>query len=159
VDLGEGLRLRGRIDRIDVGADSEAVVYDYKGSRAPAGARWIRDGNLQVALYMRAVEQLLGLRTIGGFYQPLSGQDLRARGVLDGEAGIELDCVRPDVLDHAQMRELLEQAVAAARGVAQEAGQGELAARPETCAFRGGCMYPTICRVAMEGGLPKRTRP
>ena len=48
------------------------------------------------------------LRTIGGFYQPLSGQDLRARGVLDGEAGVELDRVATDVLDHADMRELLE---------------------------------------------------
>jgi ATP-dependent helicase/DNAse subunit B len=151
LDLGGGLRLRGRIDRIDVGGDSEAVVYDYKGSRAPAGARWIRDGNLQVALYMRAVEELLDLRVVGGFYQPLSGQDLRARGVLDGEAGVQLDCVGPDVLDHAQLHELLEAAVAAARGVAQEAGGGELAARPETCAFRGGCMYPTICRVAVGG--------
>lgn len=146
LDLGGGLRLRGRIDRVDVGGDGEAVVYDYKGSSAPAGARWIRDGKLQVALYMRAVEQLLQLRTIGGFYQPLSGQDLRARGVLDGEAGVELDRVATDVLDHADMRELLDEAVAAARGVAAEAGRGELAARPETCAFRGGCMYPTICR-------------
>jgi RecB family exonuclease len=146
LDLGGGLRLRGRIDRVDVGGDGEAAVYDYKGSSAPAGARWIRDGKLQVALYMRAVEQLLQLRAIGGFYQPLSGQDLRARGVLDGEAGVELDRVATDVLDHADMRELLDEAVAAARGVAAEAGRGELAARPETCAFRGGCMYPTICR-------------
>ncbi|HYB23234.1 MAG TPA: PD-(D/E)XK nuclease family protein, partial [Solirubrobacteraceae bacterium] len=42
-DLGDGVLLRGRIDRVDVSAAGEAVVYDYKGSRAPAGARWIRD--------------------------------------------------------------------------------------------------------------------
>jgi ATP-dependent helicase/DNAse subunit B len=156
LELGGGLRLRGRIDRIDMDDRGEAVVYDYKGSRAPAGARWIKDGNLQVALYMRAVEELLGVRAIGGFYQPLSGRDLRARGVLDGDAGVELDCVAPDVLERAEVRELLEQAVAGARAVAAEAGRGELAARPETCAFRGGCMYPTICRC--EHGEPP-TRP
>jgi ATP-dependent helicase/DNAse subunit B len=146
LELGDGMRLRGRIDRVDVSASGDAVVYDYKGSRAPAGARWIKDGSLQVALYMRAVEELLGRRVVGGFYQPLSGRDLRARGVLDGDAGLELDCVAPDVLERTELHDLLEEAVAAARGVAQEAGRGELQARPQSCAFRGGCMYPTICR-------------
>jgi ATP-dependent helicase/DNAse subunit B len=146
LELGGGMRLRGRIDRVDVSATGDAVVYDYKGSRAPAGARWIKDGSLQVALYMRAVEELLGRRVVGGFYQPLSGRDLRARGVLDGDAAIELDCVAPDVYERTELHELLEQALAAARGVAQEAARGELQARPQSCAFRGGCMYPTICR-------------
>jgi RecB family exonuclease len=146
LELGGGVRLRGRIDRVDVSAAGEAVVYDYKGSRAPAGARWIKDGSLQVALYMHAVEQLLQLHAVGGFYQPLTGEDLRARGVLDGDAGIELACVTPDVREHGEVREILAQAVAAAVEVAGQAGRGELEARPQTCAFRGGCMYPTICR-------------
>jgi RecB family exonuclease len=146
LELGDGVKLRGRIDRVDVGADGEAVVYDYKGARAPAAARWVRDGDLQVALYMRAVEELLGLRAVGGFYQPLSGEDLRARGVLDGDSDLELECAGPDVREHPEVRELLAQAAAAARHAAAEAGRGELQARPHTCAFRGGCMYPTICR-------------
>jgi len=146
LDLGAGVMLRGRIDRVDVSAGGDAVVYDYKGASAPAGARWIKDGKLQVALYMRAVENLLHLPVVGGFYQPLSGRDLRARGVLDGEAGLELECVAPDVYERADLREMLEEAVTAAHQVAAEAGRGELQARPQTCAFRGGCMYPTICR-------------
>jgi len=152
VDLGDGVWLRGRIDRVDVGAggasspQGEAVVYDYKGGRAPAGARWVRDGSVQVALYMRAVEQLLGLRVVGGFYQPLTGEDLRARGVLDGDAGLELDCVRSDVYEHDELRELLAQTLASAREAADEAGRGELQARPHTCAYGGGCLYPSICR-------------
>jgi ATP-dependent helicase/DNAse subunit B len=145
-DLGGGVMLRGRIDRVDVGEGGEAIVYDYKGSSAPPGARWIRDGNLQVALYMRAVEELLGLRAVGGFYQPLSGEDLRPRGVLDGDSGTPIDCMGPDMREHAEVRELLAEAVASAREVADQAGRGELQARPQTCAFRGGCMYPTICR-------------
>ncbi len=146
LDLGGGVRLRGRIDRIDVGAGGEAVVYDYKSSKAPPAARWIKDGNLQVALYMRAAERLLGVQVVGGLYQPLSGEDLRARGVLDGDSGVEIECVRPDVRDHADVQELLAEALAAAQQVAAQAGRGELEARPQTCAFRGGCMYPTICR-------------
>jgi ATP-dependent helicase/DNAse subunit B len=145
-EMGGGVKLRGRIDRVDVGEGGRAVVYDYKGSRAPASARWIKDGSLQVALYMRAVEDLLGLQVAGGFYQPLAGEDLRARGVLDGDSAVGIECVGPDVREHAEVRELLAEAVAAAREVADQAGRGELEARPQTCAFRGGCMYPAICR-------------
>ncbi|HWW89431.1 MAG TPA: PD-(D/E)XK nuclease family protein [Solirubrobacteraceae bacterium] len=145
-ELAGGVRLRGRIDRVDVSEHGEAVVYDYKSSKAPPAARWIKDGNLQVALYMRAVEDLLGMRVAGGLYQPLSGADLRARGVLDGDSDLPIDCVSSDVLDRTAVRELLAEALAAARAAAEEAGRGELEPRPQTCAFRGGCMYPTICR-------------
>jgi ATP-dependent helicase/DNAse subunit B len=145
-ELGGGVKLRGRIDRIDVGAGGEAVVYDYKGKDPPGASKWIRDGKLQVALYMRAAEDLLGLQTVGGFYQPLTGSDLRPRGVLDGDSGVELDCVSTDVREHAELRALLDEAVAAALEVAAQAGDGRLQARPDTCAFRGGCQYPTICR-------------
>jgi RecB family exonuclease len=145
-ELPGGMKMRGRIDRVDVSEDGLAVIYDYKTSRALPSARWLKDGSLQVALYMRAVEQLLGLRAAGGFYQPLSGEDLRARGVLDRDSELELGCMTPDVREHADFSALLEQALAAAADVAEEAGRGELEARPETCAFRGGCKYPTICR-------------
>jgi ATP-dependent helicase/DNAse subunit B len=145
-ELGGGVRMRGRIDRVDVGDGGEAVVYDYKAKAAPPAARWISDGNLQVALYMRAVEQLLGVSGAGGFYQPLSGPDLRPRGLLDGDSGVELECVRGDVREREEVRELLEEAVGAARAAAAEAASGALEARPRSCAYNGGCLYPTICR-------------
>ncbi|MHB8234511.1 MAG: PD-(D/E)XK nuclease family protein, partial [Solirubrobacteraceae bacterium] len=146
-ELGGGVKLRGRIDRIDLGEQGEAVVYDYKGGKVPLGAsKWLDDGKLQVALYMSAVEQLLGLRVVGGFYQPLTGDDLRPRGALDGDSGIELDCVSTDVREHDEVRELLDGALSAAREVAAQAAAGHLQARPDSCAFRGGCQFPTICR-------------
>jgi ATP-dependent helicase/DNAse subunit B len=145
-ELGGGFRLRGRIDRIDVSPSGEAVVYDYKGKDAPAAARWIKEGKLQIALYMRAAEQLLELEVVGGLYQPLAGSDLRARGVLDGDSGLELDCVSTDVRERAEVRELLAEALATARVAAEQTARGELEPRPQTCAWRGGCRYPTICR-------------
>ncbi len=141
--------LRGRIDRVDMagsGGEEMAVVYDYKGRAAPPVAKWIEQGSFQIALYMRAVEQLLGVRAVGGFYQPLSGGDLRARGVLDEDSGVELDCVRSDRVERGEMQAVVEEVVAAAGAAAAEAGRGALEARPGTCAYRGGCMYPTICR-------------
>jgi RecB family exonuclease len=146
LDIGEGVMLRGRIDRVDVSPRGEAVVYDYKGSSVSPGAKWGALAELQVALYMRAVEALLGLRAVGGFYQPLTGADLRPRGVLDCEAGVEGDPVRADRRTAAEVQALVAQAVASARVAAAEAGRGELRARPQTCAFKGGCRYPTICR-------------
>ncbi|HTA14296.1 MAG TPA: PD-(D/E)XK nuclease family protein [Solirubrobacteraceae bacterium] len=146
LELGEGVLLRGRIDRVDVGPGGEAIVYDYKGRSAPPAARWAADGSFQIALYMRAIEQLLGYTPVGGFYQPLAGRDIRARGALDGDAGLELDCVRTDRLAHKDVGELIDQCVAAALRAAGEARSGALQARPDTCAYRGGCAYPTICR-------------
>ncbi|HUN79689.1 MAG TPA: PD-(D/E)XK nuclease family protein [Solirubrobacteraceae bacterium] len=149
LDLGDGVSVRGRIDRVDVAPGGrEAVVYDYKGARAPDAGRWGRERALQVALYMRAVQESpLGLRPVGGFYQPLTGRDLRARGVLEGDSGIELDCVRGDIREPGEAQALVAEAVALAREAATEVRAGKLRARPDSCGFGGaGCAYPTICR-------------
>lgn len=147
LDLGEGVLVRGRIDRIDLAPGGEAVVYDYKGNHAPPPDRWAAERSFQVPLYMRAVEELLDARAVGGFYQPLTGRDLRARGVLAEGEGVELQCVRGDTREPADVRELVREIVAAAREAGVQARAGALEARPETCGFGGsGCMYPTICR-------------
>ncbi|HEY3971202.1 MAG TPA: PD-(D/E)XK nuclease family protein, partial [Solirubrobacteraceae bacterium] len=146
LQLGDGVLLRGRIDRVDLGSAGEAVVYDYKGRNAPPAAKWLGDGAFQLALYMRAVEALLGRTAVGGFYQPLAGRDIRARGALDADSAVELECVRTDRLEHEEMRELIEQCLAAALRAAGEARSGALEPRPDTCAYNGGCAYPTICR-------------
>ena len=92
-----------------------------QGRLAPPAAKWTEQGNVQVALYMRAVEELLGLEAAGGFYQPLSGGDLRARGVLDGESGVEIECVRGEVREHAEVQRA---AGAGARDGARGGGGG-----------------------------------
>ncbi len=147
LELGGGVRLRGRIDRIDVMPGGEAVVvYDYKGARVTPGARWIEDGKIQLALYMLAAQRLLGVRVVGGLYQPLGGVDLRARGVLDGAAGVGVECVRTDLLEAAEIDALVRDAVGLARAAAAQAVAGAIEARPLTCAYTGGCSHPAICR-------------
>ncbi len=105
-ELGGGLRMRGRIDRIDVEPGGDAVVIDYKARSAPPGARWLRDGQLQVALYMQAARQLLGVRVIGGVYQPLSGKDLQARGAMTVDEP-PLESKANDLYEPEQLEELL----------------------------------------------------
>jgi ATP-dependent helicase/DNAse subunit B len=145
-DLGAGVRMRGRIDRVDLTPAGEAVLVDYKATRATAGGKWLAEGKLQLALYMLAVEQLLGRPAVAGLYQPLSG-NLQARGLIDADAELELSAVKTDVLEHDEARQLLATAAATAREVAAEAARGELQARPAGCAWKdGGCSYPSICR-------------
>jgi ATP-dependent helicase/DNAse subunit B len=147
LDLGEGVRVRGRIDRIDLAASGQAVLYDYKGAVAPPAAKWLAEGHLQLPIYMRAVEQLLQNEVAGGFYQPLAGRDLRARGVLDADSGLQVQCVRGDAREHAEVQALIDEMIALARKAAHEADRGLLEARPGTCGFGdGACMYPSICR-------------
>ena len=88
-----------------------------------------------------------GCDVVGGFYQPLSGESLRARGVLDEDSGLEIDCTRGDERTGEEMRELLDDLVELALPAASQAGAGELEPRPRTCGFGdSGCQYPTICR-------------
>ena len=145
-DLGEGVRMRGRIDRVDLTPVGEAVLIDYKASKGTPAAGWEGEGKLQLALYMLAVEQLLGRTAVAGLYQPLSG-NLQARGLIDAGAELQLGSVKTDVIEHEQARELIEAAARTAREIAAEAARGELEARPSGCAWNhGGCSYPSICR-------------
>jgi RecB family exonuclease len=147
--LADGVLLRGRIDRVDVGPEGQAIVYDYKSGRTGSGhsgSRWVQEGRFQMALYMRAVSELLGLTVLGGLYQPLAGTDLRARGVLAEDSGLTLSCVRTDSFDRDQLGELVQETCAAALRAAREAQAAQIERRPKTCAYGGGCMHPAICR-------------
>ncbi|MBV9417282.1 MAG: PD-(D/E)XK nuclease family protein, partial [Solirubrobacterales bacterium] len=159
LELGGDVRVRGIIDRVDVGnlnppthaptdAPTHAIVRDYKsGSARPEhqGARWATDRQLQVALYMLVVRELLGLEPVAGFYQPLGGGDLRARGVfLAGETpGNRL--VANDGRDPEQFEEVLAEARGRALALAARLRSGSLEPCPATCS-RDGCKYPGICR-------------
>ncbi len=146
LDLGEDVRVRGRIDRIDVGGGGDAVVYDYKGRNAPEPGRWLADNRFQLAVYMHAAERLLGLHAVGGFYQPLGIADLRGRGLLAREAELDLPCVNGDTRVEADLRELLDATLAAARAAAVAARGGGRGAPPQGCGWLGRCEHPTICR-------------
>jgi ATP-dependent helicase/DNAse subunit B len=155
VALGEGserIFLRGVVDRVDVDPDGSgrALVRDYKsGSRRPEqqGARWATDRRLQVALYMIAVRELLGLDPVAGLYQPLGGADLRPRGVFLKGAHVGSRVVGTDARDREALDEVLDDARARAVSLASELRSGVLKPCPETCS-RDGCRYPGICRIS-----------
>ncbi|HUB04587.1 MAG TPA: PD-(D/E)XK nuclease family protein [Solirubrobacteraceae bacterium] len=148
LQLGDDVRVRGIVDRVDADADGRAIVRDYKsGGARPEyqGARWALDRQLQVALYMLVVRELLGLDPVAGFYQPLGGGDLRPRGAFLDGAGVGGSVVGNDARDREELDELLEDARERAVALAVRLRAGELEPCPTTCS-RDGCRYPGICR-------------
>src|SRR4051794_16338677 len=151
------LEVTGRVDRVDVDRRGEggdggsgrggraAIVRDYKGATAPKGAGWAEGGALQVALYMLAARDLLGLRPVGGLYQALWARDARPRGLVRSDVPgryVSTDVVGEDELDEA-LAEVRERALATAAALRE----GRIAPCPERCS-PNGCAHPTICRAA-----------
>jgi RecB family exonuclease len=152
----EAVRIRGAIDRVDIGPDGKAMVRDYKSGRAGdrmAVASWEKRGTLQVAVYMLAVRDLLGLVPVGGLYQPLRASrpgDLRARGVVEDRPEVEPlvggAFVRSDVISAEELGEALRSAEERIVTLARDLRAGRLTPQPETCGFFNRCAHPGICR-------------
>ncbi|GGE13015.1 ATP-dependent helicase/deoxyribonuclease subunit B [Marinithermofilum abyssi] len=68
------IRLRGKVDRIDVNDEGEYVIYDYKSGSAPLTADVHGGAHLQLPLYMWALQESFGFqpdRALGAaFYTP-----------------------------------------------------------------------------------------
>jgi len=150
VDLGP-FELHGFIDRIDAGG-GEAVLLDYKGKSATEQAKWIKDGKLQLGLYLLAARRLAALddfpgEPVGGLYQPLGNpKEGRPRGALLRDRDTGRNTVTTDRLTPEEFDDLLAQVLEAAEAAVAQLRAGALEPRPKTCAYGGGCEYPTICR-------------
>ncbi len=151
LELGEGdqrVAIRGAIDRVDTDGAGAALVRDYKsgGSRSEyPQARWSADRKLQVAVYLLAVRDLIGLEPAGGFYQPLRGDDLRPRGMFVDGAEVGSGAVGRDAREPDEFATALDEAAARASAIAAALRTGRLTPCPQTCT-RDGCAFPGICR-------------
>ena len=150
LEITDELAVRGRIDRVDA-HDGYAVVRDYKGGRNVDGVKnWEGKNRLQVAIYMLAVREVLGLKPAGGMYVPLAGASKhRPRGLLLEDLRAELGKGLFDN-DFASEEQIEAELARARERVVELAGRmrsGEVRPCPETCAWNGGCAHPSICRV------------
>jgi ATP-dependent helicase/DNAse subunit B len=142
----DGIELTGRIDRVDVHG-GRAVVRDYKtGKTTFPVAKWEDRNRLQVALYMLAVRELLRLEPVAGLYVALASEN-GPRGLALDEAADDIGAVSGN--DRKPSEEFEAQLGAARERVGELAGRmraGDVRPCPETCAWNGGCTYPSICR-------------
>jgi ATP-dependent helicase/DNAse subunit B len=150
--LGE-IALRGRIDRIDVAGGGVAVVRDYKtGKRVPRADEFSRQGKLQIQIYMRVAERVLGLDPVAGLYQPLGATtpaNRKPRGIaLAGDERLQgLDLVGRDRRDREQLTEALDDAERTAASAAAEMRLGLIDRRPIGGVCPKYCNFQSICRL------------
>jgi ATP-dependent helicase/DNAse subunit B len=149
LDLGDGLVLSGKIDRIDIDPFSaRGIVQDYKsGKHAHSAVEIEKELRLQIPLYMLVLRDLVGIEPLGGVYRPLAGER-RARGLLRKEEGTLLPgAYKNDYLDEDAFWNAVRNAEETARRLAGRIRTGDVEHDP-----RGGdcppwCDLWPMCRV------------
>jgi len=149
LDLGDGLTLSGKIDRIDIDPFStQGIVQDYKsGKHAHSAAEIEKELRLQIPLYMLVLRDLVGVEPLGGVYRPLSGER-QARGLLrKGEGETLPGYVKTDYLDEESFWAAVENAKETARRLAGRIREGDVEHDPKGGECPGWCDLWPMCRV------------
>ena len=150
LELGDGLFVSGKIDRIDIDPGSaRGVVQDYKSGKGSFSARQIDvERRLQVPLYMLVLRDLAGIEPLGGVYRALSGSRA-ARGMLRAESRDELPgFAANDYLDEDAFWGQVEAARSHALGAARRIRAGDVAHDPKGGECPSWCDLWTMCRIS-----------
>ena len=150
LDLGDGIALSGKIDRIDVDPGSaRGIVQDYKSGRTGHSAVEIeKELRLQIPLYMLVLRDLVGIEPLGGLYRPLAGER-KPRGLLrleakdDGVPGF----AKNDYLDEEAFWGQVEGARELARGFARRIQAGDVVHDPKGGDCPAWCDLWRMCRI------------
>jgi ATP-dependent helicase/DNAse subunit B len=150
LELGDGLHLSGKIDRIDLDPFSaRGIVQDYKTGKSAHSAREIeRELRLQIPLYMLVLRDLVGIEPLGGVYRPLAG-DRRARGLLRAEAREEAlaGYAKSDYLDDESFWSQVDGARETAGALAGRIRGGDVRHDPRWGECPAWCDLWPMCRV------------
>ena len=150
LELGDGIALSGKIDRIDVDPGSaRGIVQDYKSGRTGHSAAEIeKELRLQIPLYMLVLRDLVGIEPLGGLYRPLAGER-RARGLLRAEAADDgvPGFAKNDYLDEEAFWGQVEGAKELARGFAQRIRGGDVRHDPKGGECPAWCDLWRMCRI------------
>ena len=149
LDLGDGLTLSGKIDRVDVETfGARGIVQDYKSGRTAHSATQIeQEQRLQIPLYMLVLRDLVGIEPLGGLYRPLAGER-RPRGLLRSEMKDELPgYTRTDYVDDEEFWKRLDVARTLAHDLAQRIRAGDVRHDPRGGSCPSWCDLWPMCRV------------
>jgi ATP-dependent helicase/DNAse subunit B len=150
LDLGDGLTLSGKIDRIDVDPFSaRGIVQDYKAGKSAHSASQIdKELRLQIPLYMLVLRDLVGIEPLGGVYRPLAG-DRKARGLLREDAREEVlaGFSARDYRDEPEFWAQVERARETARRLAGRLREGDVRHDPRGGECPSWCDVWPMCRV------------
>jgi len=146
--LEDGLRICGKIDRIDQLADGRALVIDYKYS-SPYRLRELMQGHeegdkVQGGIYLVAARRALGLEPAGMLFASL-------RNGVKWVGHRASDAIRAGILcSPEQLESLAASASARAVEVARQIQDGVVAPRPADESVCKYCDYREICRVESQ---------
>ncbi len=149
LDLGDGLTLSGKIDRIDVDPfGARGIVQDYKSGKHAHSAREIESElRLQIPLYMLVLRDLVGLEPLGGLYRPLAGER-KPRGLLRASEEETLPgYTKNDYLDEEAFWAAIENARAVAGRLAGRIRVGDVLHDPKGDQCPAWCDLWPMCRV------------
>jgi RecB family exonuclease len=150
LDLGDGVVLSGKIDRIDVEPlSARGIVQDYKaGKHAPSAREMEKELRLQIPLYMLVLRDLVGIEPLGGLYRPLAG-GRKPRGLLRADARSDAlgGYSRNDYLDEDAFWEQVETARGTARQMAERIRSGDVKHDPKGGECPAWCDLWPMCRV------------
>ena len=148
LDLGDGLTLSGKIDRIDVDPFSaRGIVQDYKAGKGAHSARDIeRELRLQIPLYMLVLRDLVGVEPLGGLYRPLAG-GRRPRGLLRGGEEAVPGYAKSDYLEDDEFWGQVDRSRAVASGLATRIRSGDVRHDPRWEECPAWCDVWPMCRV------------
>jgi len=150
LELGDGVVLSGKIDRIDVEPlSARGIVQDYKsGKHAPSAREMEKELRLQIPLYMLVLRDLVGIEPLGGLYRPLAG-GRRPRGLLraDAKRDVLAGYSRNDYLDDDGFWAQVETARTTARELAGQIRAGDVRHNPKGGECPAWCDLWPMCRV------------
>lgn len=153
LNLGDGLLLNGKIDRVDrCPDDSSAIVIDYKMSgKVTSWDKFEEKRKVQIPLYTLALEQF-GYRPAGGEYYALMADKRRGFYLDDsqelfGNRKLESD----DLIAREDFKRLLEETRARALELARGIRSASFPASPDkdVCGY---CDFEGICRQGSRPG-------
>jgi len=145
----DGIKLSGKIDRIDVDPFSaRGIVQDYKSGKHAHSAREIEtELRLQIPLYMLVLRDLVGIEPLGGLYRALAGER-DARGLLRAEARDELPgFVSTDYLDEDEFWQHVETGKERATGLVERIREGDVHHDPKGGFCPSWCELWSMCRI------------
>ena len=143
--LGAEPVVKCRIDRYDVDPNQRCLVTDYKYARPSRVKELLKQHlegeELQMLLYLAALEQQLSFEPTGMVLCGLRGETSVAGAAIDGERGLQ-------AITQDAMRTLLDTARAEAAEAVGEVLDGAIAVRPRDRDFCGRfCDFGSVCRV------------
>lgn len=147
VKVAEGIRLRGRIDRIDLSqTGEEAFVVDYKTGRPTRQKKLAEAGSLQLILYVLALRgERPEVNTVGGAYLHLRFGEVRGLAPHDLLGGLSPGLSGLKGRGEDEVEAEIEQGLEAAKKAVDGMKAGRIAAEPlgECPRF---CDWGPLCR-------------